>query len=1139
MSGEMSLTSAQWKLESIQLVNWGRFCSVKKFEPAADMKDETGSFTIISGDSGTGKSTLIDAFTACVMPPHTTLNGAARSGGEMSQKRSRAKYVRGYLGEIRRGDNAESEIEYLRPLDRPAYSAVFSTFTNSYGGVLCAMKVYYITEGSMELETIAAISKKRESLENLSLILDEPLTKSSVGRAYPNATIYENEARYTENLRDELGIPAGAEDKDALKLLMLFQNGKNPSSIDALFKGYVLENPACVGEAARIVKNYGVKRAIYDQYELNMRKYAELSDIFDAETAMKQAQRESARYGLLLGEGIEKAPYWEHPVYCALEEKSKKLEVQTADARRRAEEKVGQLEKAIKVKNEEAQRLMLELHKADGGQTARLEEEIRRVEETLATKRTLLAELSERCKKLDFDEIENASAFADVTSTVHAMTCDYDERKQQIEDSLYELRRDYEDTEKAVERMQAQLDVIKLTGKRTPKEDVALADEIAVAAGVERSRIAYIGEIIDIKAGVSDEWATALRKSLNNLARTLLVPAESREVIQQALDAIRAKRRVDVMYVDITTDYEKEPRENMTSSLMEFDEGSEYCDFVRGLICSNEYDMALVEQASDFKGGNGCLSAAGQTWNGRTEKGPRGAFGAPGIAELNVIGFCNEADIDLLEANIADIRMNLDENAKSRSRINREARRLAAAYDFSVWVSKRSWSDFDIKTEEEHRAELQKQLDALRQNPAIEELKIRYSGAKAEHEKLVEEKGVEKQRMEKLAEKEAFFKETATDARAAIVQLGIAADEEMLKDSNVVLDIMQDKAEVFPGDEDFVANFETIKTKVAETLRRQYNKYRQETEDKKTHLRSLMTTFADNHRIESDGYHVERGIGGKVEAGSIGVFQAMKEEIEKTTPGVNVNDIGRKIITETVDNLGRFKTMYQESIAAIDERFEAMNRILMKKPFGEQGGTLRLTRRSTRDPHDNVNTLLNPVLAGEAHNIEDGNVSERLDELDRVMKKIQDDFEHSMRYVNPQKSFQVETECDYKQKGEEATRIMSSFGSLSGGETQEALYFVLSASLYYALSGSFDRTPQYLTVFIEEAFANSDANTTKRAIDVMKAFGFQIIAAVPAAKIREFSSYIDRMYVTCKIGGGLIDVYQASVKSRRVADVQG
>ena len=60
---------AQWRIETLQLVNWGGFHGhhAVRFAPGS---------TLMSGGSGSGKSTLLDAYIALMMPSDVPFNGA-------------------------------------------------------------------------------------------------------------------------------------------------------------------------------------------------------------------------------------------------------------------------------------------------------------------------------------------------------------------------------------------------------------------------------------------------------------------------------------------------------------------------------------------------------------------------------------------------------------------------------------------------------------------------------------------------------------------------------------------------------------------------------------------------------------------------------------------------------------------------------------------------------------------------------------------------------------------------------------------------------------------------------------------------------------------------------------------------------
>lgn len=71
--GTPLLPSSQWRIEQIQLVNWGGF---HQRTATFALHPET---TIVTGASGVGKSTVLDAYLALMMPSDVPFNGASNA----------------------------------------------------------------------------------------------------------------------------------------------------------------------------------------------------------------------------------------------------------------------------------------------------------------------------------------------------------------------------------------------------------------------------------------------------------------------------------------------------------------------------------------------------------------------------------------------------------------------------------------------------------------------------------------------------------------------------------------------------------------------------------------------------------------------------------------------------------------------------------------------------------------------------------------------------------------------------------------------------------------------------------------------------------------------------------------------------
>ncbi|GAB18441.1 hypothetical protein GOEFS_054_00550 [Gordonia effusa NBRC 100432] len=134
----------QYRLSRLQLINWGVFDGYHSipFSP-------NGS--LITGSSGSGKSSLLDAISLAFLPDHRrnfNASGDATAAGASSGKRTVGKYVRGAWGERRDGTNAQREVMYLRGTG-PAWAAISVTYTSTSGTAITGLVLKWLAAGKM------------------------------------------------------------------------------------------------------------------------------------------------------------------------------------------------------------------------------------------------------------------------------------------------------------------------------------------------------------------------------------------------------------------------------------------------------------------------------------------------------------------------------------------------------------------------------------------------------------------------------------------------------------------------------------------------------------------------------------------------------------------------------------------------------------------------------------------------------------------------------------------------------------------------------------------------------------------------------------------------------------------------------
>ncbi len=134
------IPDAHWRIEQIQVINWGGFhqrTATFDFHPDA---------TIVTGASGVGKSTVLDAYLALMMPSDVAFNGAsnAAAGGRVrgSDQRSLRTYLKG-----KTDDTVEDGVtvdKSLRGQGKPTWGAVAATFVADTGSRFTVVRAYFV-----------------------------------------------------------------------------------------------------------------------------------------------------------------------------------------------------------------------------------------------------------------------------------------------------------------------------------------------------------------------------------------------------------------------------------------------------------------------------------------------------------------------------------------------------------------------------------------------------------------------------------------------------------------------------------------------------------------------------------------------------------------------------------------------------------------------------------------------------------------------------------------------------------------------------------------------------------------------------------------------------------------------------------
>lgn len=140
---------AGFKLDYMEVWNWGTFNDkVYRMNPH-------GNNSLLTGANASGKSTLIDALLALLVPLQNKRFYNQSSGAEKKGNRTDITYFFGNYGQQQEGESGASSLK-LR--DKSARSVLLATFNNSDGRVVTLFQIRYYS--GEELRTVYGMAHK-------------------------------------------------------------------------------------------------------------------------------------------------------------------------------------------------------------------------------------------------------------------------------------------------------------------------------------------------------------------------------------------------------------------------------------------------------------------------------------------------------------------------------------------------------------------------------------------------------------------------------------------------------------------------------------------------------------------------------------------------------------------------------------------------------------------------------------------------------------------------------------------------------------------------------------------------------------------------------------------------------------------
>ncbi len=1086
--GELT-NPGQMRLALVQVVNWGTFHGAHTMHV-----DRNG--TLLTGNSGVGKSTLFDAMLRVFDARPRSNEAAAQRSGAVEDKRTTFTYMRGKVGDKAVGEGSASAFQ--RP--GATWSAVALTFDNAAGTKVTVSALFDLPKNGTESSVgrYYLIDNKPLDLAAIEGIAEKRFTKAALDAIFPDAQVFDVHKAFAERFRRLLGINSD----QALPLLRVIQAGKGlGGSVNTFFRDQVLDAPATLAAADDVVEEFSNLMSIRQRLEDVRQQRDQLAPVPALNREYAQSLLDANRLRELAGEEFDA---YKQQLAVTVHEKTLVRYKELAQAKAK---ELG-AERGIR------DGLAKELRQLEADYNNQGGNAISAIEQSLENARVGL-KLRQQVEEAARQALADAGLDLEWTSEgweqAHTHAADRSAELQDDSETLKELRFEAFDghATKKRELAAAQQELVSLKTRKSllPPSSIENRAAIATATGVPEEQMPFGGELIDLAEG-EEQWRPAAERALRNLATTLLVPGEHFAAVTRYLNghSVRgALRAVDVskppaggaLAVEDVADGELLTKLDILTIGPVADAGQ----WIRERIAV-DFAYPCVEDPDELAGLDKGLSLGGVVKRNRhtVEKDDR----FTGRQDY-VLGFDNASKLELVAAQVEDLQQELAkaaELAQSREESHQGMTRQLDALR-RIAEDHRPWEQVSAAVAQDELGKIEQRLkDALAAQADLEPLRANIEAARHKHQ-------------------------SSTEA-AAVLQSEYKALDQQLTAGDSLLEAARTRLRQMPPSDSTVTALEPYFAGFGDVSEMH------ELDNLANQVRTRL--LAELHAAESRGQATSERLtrmfegfvrewGTAISAdhgtsiGAAGEFEARYHAIVSDGLPAQEAEFRQFFNQRTHESFSTLLHLLDEERRSITSRILPLNGILSEVNFHE-GSFLELDIKQTLPPtakqfKDAIHAALRTRhtrharaagAAAASETYDDAELTNRYKSLETLVKRLGSQTPEDRRWRAEVLDVRGHLFIQCKEhrevvgpRGGQRTDVFmhADTGSMSGGERQRFTAFIMAAALSYQLGIAEQGFTTYGTVMMDEAFVLASEEFAGAGIKALHEFGFQLLLAAP------------------------------------------
>ncbi len=1121
-------TFTGYRIKRIEVRNFG------SYHGAPTSFDMECAGSIFAGENGAGKSTAFDAMNVCFnMKPR--LNGAAAGESRGGNDRSVPNYYRGIVGD-KETDGRVSKHTLRRFGDQETFMGIMVVFSNASRENFSAGRLLYIDDsGKNHWHYIT-------SERALSLRHDFRSWETS-GRLRTRGgqdgfEIHPNFDLFMGRVGKELGLGSSAQAQRAFRLLSLASSLQVMGSTTQFVRSYMLPDVDFLGmaeETLQAIESHGKARA---KIALTRKQIADLEDISKQLDTLDEAFSEEVRLHRI-EQGLPLVQSYMELLSARRMQRFHAMKASAARTEHEANQKeVEQLDQEIEALNEA-------IKAADGDRIEFLERELDakiRERDRITAQRISIVEAAME-SGIEAPVSADRAGWEKIVKHLDTLP-DLQEKIAEMEIDRGEIGGRVRQAEREIASLEGEIEKVKKAGSPIRSDLRNAREEIARACGLEPDDMPFMGELMQVEEESRDGWEFAANQLLGAIATKMLVPENRYEAAKAAMEASEAQVRIrleSMTEARIGTEAQSRAR----IALARLDKRA----MARKIELRDHPFSTYVQEQLTHRADHLCVSGEefphtrGKAITQRASishsdtSAEKDGTRSRNQRSSYVLGWSVEDRIAALRSEISVIDADLQKDRQMYDNVSGALTSLGAKRDALNKLSgrMRPWEEVDTTDLESRVDYLSKELDRIQTDDMRKsrerraELSTRRKEkqerlTKLEHE-IIQKETQFSTAQERIDEKtdEMRTRRAATEARLTRADYKVIRSE-LLAGAHVPPGPGSALLRVVPMGED--SRIRGMFDALGRAYRARISNGRKTLSQKGLNAVKAINDYLDTYDGERnkgltnqvrgadlDGQHEREQWRARlvtIRERELPVAQEEADKFRQNTLRTNVMALQGKLNT------------YDQEVRSI---ITGVNTVLEQNIFNPKAGTFAKIRVDRSK--DQVIVAFDALLSQALDHHTDRSEADQFQRYADIADFLRDDETSRQRDRRQRIQYLANRwdatirELRFEKNGtERLVRQIDSGQSLSGGERERFSAFMMGVAVNTAFK-AYDESVRdrcLHTMLIDEAFSKSDSETTRAAIQVLEAFGLQIIAATPMSKIRPFEPVARTIFMISRPG---------------------